>query len=140
MTTAKFSEVLEGYEFCAMAELMETQALVSLQRGTVHIVSNDLEFDLKEEAPDDIETGPYLALPDKRELNLGRELAMEFTEKVLPGSVDTVRSFFHRRGAYGRFKEFLDRRGQLNAWFDYERYATEWRLRQWCADHGIELV
>ncbi|MFY3383951.1 hypothetical protein [Paracidovorax sp. MALMAid1276] len=140
MTTAKFSKILDGYEFCAMADLMETRALVSLERGTVHIVSSDLELDLDEALPEDIDTGPYLALPDKRELDLGRDLVMEFTEKVLPGSVDTVRDFFHRRGAYARFKDFLDRRGQLEAWFAYERTATELRLRQWCADHGIDLV
>ncbi|MFN3438557.1 MAG: hypothetical protein ACK41V_12730 [Acidovorax sp.] len=138
MTTAKFSEILDGYEFCSLADLMDTQAFVSLERGTVHVVSSDLE--LEEELPEDIETGPYLALPGKRELDLGRELAMEFTEKILPGSVDTVRGFFHRRGAYGHFKAHLDRSGQLNAWFEFERSATEARLRQWCADHGIDLV
>lgn len=138
MTAAKFTDILDGYEFCSLADLMDTQAFVSLERGTVHIVSSDLE--LEEELPEDIETGPYLALPGKRDLDLGRELAMEFTEKYLPSSAETVRGFFHRRGAYGRFKEFLDRRGQLDAWFEFERSATESRLRQWCADHGIDLV
>ena len=65
---------------------------------------------------------------------------MEFAENVLPGSVDTVRDFFHRRWAYGRFKKFLNRRGQLDAWFAFERSATELRLRQWCGDHGIGLI
>lgn len=138
MTTAKFSEILNGYEFCALADLMATRAFVSLERGTVHIVSGDME--LEEEPPEDIETGLYLALPGKRELDLGRDLAMEFSEKYLPSSAETVRGFFHRRGAYRRFKELVDRRGQLNAWFEFERSATESRLRQWCADHGIELV
>ena len=138
MTTATFTDILDGYEFCALADLPDTQAFVSLERGTVHIVSSDLE--LEEELLEDIETGTYLALPGKRDLDLGRELVMEFTEKYLPSSAETVRGFFHRRGAYGRFKEFLDRRGQLDAWFEFERSATESRLRQWCADHGIDLV
>ncbi len=138
MTTATFTDILDGYEFCALADLPDTQAFVSLERGTVHIVSSDLE--LEEERLEDIETGTYLALPGKRDLDLGRELVMEFTEKYLPSSAETVRGFFHRRGAYGRFKEFLDRRGQLDAWFEFERSATESRLRQWCADHGIDLV
>jgi len=137
MTIAKFSEILDGYEFCDSADLMATQAFVSLERGTVHIVSSELE--LEEEPSEDIEMGPYLALPEKRELDLGRELAMEFTEKHLSSSAETVRGFFNRRGAYGRFKEFLDRRGQLDAWFEFERSATEFRLHQWCADHGIDL-
>ena len=138
MTTAKFSEILDGYEFCALADLMDTQAFVSLERGTVHIVSGDLELD--QELPEDIETGPYLALPGKRELDLGWDLAMEFSEKYLQNDAETVRSFFRRRGAYARFKEFLECRGQLAAWFEFERSATESRLRQWCGDHGIDLV
>ena len=138
MTTAKFSEILDGYEFCAFGDLMETQAFLSLERGTVHIVSGDMELD--EEPPEDIETGPYLALPDKAELQLGNNLAIEFTEEHLPNDVSTVLGFFHKRGAYGNFKGLLERRGQLEAWFSYERNAKESRLRQWCADNGIELV
>jgi hypothetical protein len=138
MTTAKFSEILDGYEFCAFGELMDTQAFLSLERGTVHIVSGDLELD--EEPPEDIETGPYLALPDKTELQLGKNLAIEFTEEHLPNDVSTVLGFFRKSGAYGNFKELLERRGQLEAWFAYEKAVKESRLRQWCADNDIELV
>ena len=85
MTTAKFSEILNGYESCAFGDLMDTQAFLSLERGTVHIVSGDMELD--EEPPEDFETGPYLALPDKSELQLGKSLAIEFTEEHLPNEV-----------------------------------------------------
>jgi hypothetical protein len=98
MTTAKFSDILDGYEFCAFGDLMETQAFVSLERGTVHIVSGDMELD--EESPDDIDDGPYLALPDKSELGLGRDLVIEFIEEHLPEDVHTVVGFFRKRGAY----------------------------------------
>lgn len=56
MTTAKFSEILDGYEFCALADLMDTQAFVSLERGTVHIVSGDLELD--QELPELLKPAP----------------------------------------------------------------------------------
>lgn len=138
MTTAKFSEILDGYEFCAFGDLMDTQAFVSLERGTVHIISGDLDLD--EEPPDDLETGPYLALPDKSELRLGRQLAIEFSEEHLPDDSSTVLGFFRNRGAYGKFKGFLESKGQLQAWFDYEKAATQSRLREWCADNGIELT
>lgn len=69
MTTAKFSDILDGYEFCAFGDLMETQAFVSLERGTVHIVSGDMALD--EEPPEDIDDGPYLAFPDRSELGRG---------------------------------------------------------------------
>ena len=137
MTTAKFSEILDGYEFCAFGDLMDTQAFLSLERGTVHIVSGDIELD--EEPPEDIDDGPYLALPDKSELGLGRELAIEFAEEQLPEAVHTIVGIFKKRGAYSNFKSLLERNGQLQAWFDYEKTAKESRLRQWCIDNGIEL-
>ncbi|RQO82885.1 hypothetical protein [Acidovorax sp. FJL06] len=139
MTTAKFSDILDGYEFCTVGDLLDTQAFVSLESGTVHIVSGDMELD-EEAPPEDIETGPYLALPGKSELGLGWALAIEFSEQAIAADASSVRDFFRRRGAYHRFKEFLERRGQLDAWFEFERSAVESRLRQWCADHGIELV
>ncbi len=138
MTTAKFSEILDGYEFCAFGDLMNTQAFLSLERGTVHVVSGDMELD--EEPPEDLEFGPYLVLPDKAELQLGKSLAIEFTEEHLPGDVSTVLSFFRKRGAYSNFKELLQRKGQLEAWFAYETAAKESRLRQWCTENDIELV
>jgi hypothetical protein len=138
MTTAKFSDILDGYEFCAFGELMETQAFLSLERGTVHLVSSDMDLD--EEPPEDIDFGPYLALPDKSELGLGRDLAMEFAEEHLPGDVHTIAGFFRKRGAYTNFKSLLERKGQLQEWFDYENSAKESRLREWCVNNGIELL
>ena len=138
MTVAKFTEVLDGFEFGAFGAMPTNQAFISLERGTVHFVSSELE--LEEDAPEDLDSGDYLALPDKAALGLGRELVMEFAQEQLPGDVDTVWGFFSKRGAYRRFKDFLERRGLVQAWYDYESAATEARLRAWCAEHGIELV
>jgi hypothetical protein len=138
MTAAKFSEILDGYEFCAFGDLMDTQAFLSLERGTVHIISGDIELD--DEPPEDIDFGPYLALPDKSELRLGRDLVIEFAEEKLPESLHTIAGFFKKRGAYSNFKRFLEQKGQLQAWFDYEKTEKEYRLRKWCIDNGIELL
>ena len=138
MTIAKFSEVLDGYEFCAIGGLIDNRAFLSLERGTVHLVSSELEPD--EDLPEDLDGGDYLELPDKAKLGLGRELVSEFAREQLPDDVDTVWGFFSKRGAYRRFKDFLERRGRIQAWYDYESAATEARLRAWCAEHGIELV
>ena len=138
MTVAKFAEVLDGFEFGAVGAMVTNQAFISLERGTVHFVSSELEPE--EDAPEDLDSGDYLALPDKAALGLGRELAMEFAQEQLPGDVDTIRGFFSKRGAYRRFKDFLERRGRIQAWYDYESAATEVRLHAWCAEHGIDLV
>ncbi|MBS0469109.1 MAG: hypothetical protein JSR14_18140 [Proteobacteria bacterium] len=138
MTIVKFNEVLDAYELSDFDGLVDTRAFISLQRGTVHIVSHDLEQE--GEPPEDIDGGDYLALPDKAELCLGRSLAIEFTQEQLPGDIDTVWEYFRKRGAYGHFKHLLERKGRLQAWYDYENAAKQDRLSAWCADHGIGLT
>jgi|JRYI01.1.fsa_nt_gb hypothetical protein len=136
MTAAKFSEILDAYEICAYDGPIDVEAFVNLERGTVHIVSDDMELD---EPPADLESGPYVRLPDKADLDLGSQLAIDFATERMPDELEAVLGFFRKRGAYGRFKSLLERKGQLQAWYDYEEAATESRLRQWCVDQGIEL-
>lgn len=138
MTRATFSELLDAYEFCNSGDLMETQAFLSLERGTVHTVSGEMELD--EEAPEDLETGPYLALPDQHELGLGAALAIGFAEAQLPKDFGTVVGYFKRPGAYGRYKALLEQRGLLEAWFEHEKSETEGRLRAWLEAQAIELL
>jgi len=54
--------------------------------------------------------------------------------------VPKVEDIFRRRGAYGRFKSLLERRGVLDEWYAYEARHRESALRQWCAENGIALV
>ncbi|WP_172202688.1 hypothetical protein [Niveibacterium sp. COAC-50] len=138
MTKTKFSDVLEAYEFCAASSFGDAEAFISLERGTVHIVSSDYELD--EEPPVDLESGPYLAIPDKLELGLGSTLAIKFAAAHLPMDVDTVAEYFRKPGAYGKFKVFLERKGLLQAWYDHEASTKETRLRDWCAANAIELL
>jgi hypothetical protein len=138
MITAKFSDILEGYEFSSQGGPTEVQAFLSLERGTVHIVSDDLE--LEEPPPDDIESGPYLALPGRAELGLGRDLAIDYAKAHMPDEVPAVIDLFRRRGAYKHFKNLLERKDLLQAWYDHEARVTQSCLRAWCADHGIELT
>lgn len=57
----------------------------------------------------------------------------------LPDDYDKVADSFHKRGAYGRFKDLLDRRSVREAWYAFEAEATELALKQWCEEHGIQL-
>jgi hypothetical protein len=90
--------------------------------------------------PDDIgDSEKFLQLPDKKELDLGKPLALDFARQFLPDDFDEVRQFFSKRGAYARFKELLDRRGALDQWYDFEAKAEERALRMWCELNSIEL-
>jgi hypothetical protein len=58
----------------------------------------------------------------------------------LPEDCDEVRRIFKRRGAYGRFKALLARRGALERWYDFENKTEEAALRDWCEANEIELA
>ncbi len=73
-------------------------------------------------------------------MDLGRELALSFIEQHLPNDLDRVVDYFHKRGAYSRFKELLASRDALKAWYAFETGATEEALKAWCEEHEIQLV
>ena len=90
--------------------------------------------------PDDIDDGEkFLQIPDQRELDLGKPLALDFADQFLPGDFDDVSQFFNRRGAYARFKDQLAQRGVLDQWYDFETKAEEQALRSWCELNAIEV-
>ncbi|WP_295391657.1 hypothetical protein [uncultured Thiodictyon sp.] len=82
----------------------------------------------------------YLRVPNKHELDLGEALVLDFVADQLPDALDEVREFFRHRGAYPRFKDLLDARDRLDAWYDYEHRKTLAALRDWAAGEGIELA
>jgi len=46
-----------------------------------------------DELPDDVgDSEKYLQIPDKRELDLGKPLALDFARQFLPNDFDEVRS------------------------------------------------
>ena len=50
-----------------------------------------------------------------------------------------MRRIFHKRGAYARFKDLLQRKNALDRWYDFEAEATEAALREWCEINGITI-
>lgn len=71
---------------------------------------------------------------------MGKAVALHFAEAYMPEHYDAIRSIFSRPGAYARFKDLLEQRGQLAAWYEFEKNAQEKALREWCATEGFELV
>src|SRR5450631_2237936 len=106
----RLKDLREAFEFvCAAGGGGEHQAFLCKQSGKLYCHS-DLCDDL-DILPDDIDDGEkFLQIPDKKELDLGKPLALDFARQFLPGDFDTVRQFFSGSGAYARFKNLLDRR------------------------------
>jgi hypothetical protein len=130
-----FSDLQLAFEFVSSGGMGENEAYLDRRSGKIYWHSEFGEND--EELPDDIDDEKYISIPDKRELDLGKLLVLEFARDFLPGD-DEVRHIFSRRGAYRRYKELLVRRGALERWYDFSNKSEETALRKWCAENGIE--
>ncbi len=140
MVAVKYNDLSLAFEFVSSAEMEEHHAYLSLDTGRIYFTS---EFDpMEEELPDDFETSDrYLAIPHKKELDLGRDLVFRFAaEKLSDDEFERVQGFFCKRGAYARFKVLLESKKLLEAWYKFEQGESDKALREWCADNGIELV
>ena len=114
----------------------ENEAYLDRRSGKIYWHS---EFgENHEELPDDIDSKKYISIPDKRELDLGTPLVLDFAREFLSEDYDEVRHIFSRRGAYRQYKELLVRRGALERWYDFSNKSEETALREWCAENGIE--
>ena len=132
-----FSDLQLAFEFVSSGGMGENEAYLDRQSGNIYWHSEVGDND--EELPDDIDDEKYISIPDKRELDLGKPLALDFAREFLVDDYDEVRQIFSRRGAYRRYKELLVRRGALERWYDFSNKAEETALREWCAENGIEL-
>ena len=135
---ASLKGIQEAFEFVCAGSGGEHQAFLCKQSGKLYCHSelcDDLDI-----LPDDIDDSEkFLPIPDKRDLDLGKPLALDFARQFLPGDFDGVRQIFCRRGAYARFKDLLDRRDVLDQWYDFEAQAEERALRMWYDLNSIEV-
>lgn len=134
--TSKFDDL--EMAFCFSDEFGESRAYVSKLNG--EIVYDD-EMISGEPCPvEDIEfNDDYLPLPDQRELDLGTRLVWRFVRQEIPGLEPKVREMFSRRGAYRRWKDFLDRNDLLDQWHGFEDEATRQALLKWCFENKIPI-
>lgn len=140
MVTIKYDDLFLAFDFVSSAAPSEHQAYVSLDSGAIFWVSEGDPID-EEDLPDDLDTSDrYIAVPHKYDLDLGNNLARRFVEEQLPHRYATVEGFFHRRGAYQRFKDLLAAEGCLEKWYAFEAESTERVLRDWCEANGLSLT
>jgi len=132
-----FSDLQLAFEFVSSGGIGKNEAYLDRQSGKIYWHSELGDTD--EKLPDDIDNQKYIAIPDKREFDLGRPLVLDFAREFLTDDYDEVRQIFSRRGAYRRYKDLLVRRDALERWYDFSNQSEETALREWCAENGIEL-
>ena len=138
-----FEELCNAFEFVGMSggSLGENLAYLCRQTGKIYWHSDFSDAGELDELPDDVDDEEkYIAIPDKRELDLGKPLVLDFAREYLPNDFDEVRYIFSRKGAYKKFRALVIRRKVLERWYEFEAKATERALRAWCELHSITLV
>lgn len=141
--TTEPSVTLDDLEYALLwvssAGPFENSALISKATGQIFCASSIC--DTEDELPDDMDDAAlYWSVPHKNDLDLGRKLALRFAAEHLPGEERSVEAYFHRPGAYGRFKDLLERSGRLEQWYGYEREATQVALFAWAAEEGLTVT
>jgi hypothetical protein len=133
-----YSDLEMAFIFVSMSPLCEHYAYLNKETGDTYYVSEDGDSD---DLPEDFEENEnFISIPHKIDFDLGRNLVFDFVAANLPEEFEKVRSIFSSKGAYARYKDFLEDKGQLEAWYEFENRATEKALRQWCKENNIKVV
>ena len=133
----KFSHIQDAYFFVSSAGYDMHTAI--LCKDTGQILYHSEMGDLDEVDEDALDWDMYINIPHKNDLDMGQSLIFEFVEMQLPDDCHRVRQIFQKRGAYRRFKDFLETKGLLEMWYNFESKREEQALRQWCLENEIKL-
>lgn len=138
----KYSDLEDAYMYANAggATGFETVVYIHKETGKMYYHS-DYDDGLEEEKlPSDIGGDIYASVPQQRDLNLGRHLVFQFVSNTIPEHLEKVEDIFRKRGAYGRYKDFLDNKNALDKWDEFENNATRNALEVWARDNGFEVV
>lgn len=130
-----FNDIHDAFLFVSSAPYGINSAVFCMDTGQI-LYRSEME------TIDEIEDADWytcIAIPHKTDLNLGQSLVFEFVETHISDDYDQVRQIFQARGAYGRFKNLLERKGFLETWYNFERCREEETLRHWCQVNEIQL-
>jgi hypothetical protein len=132
----KFSDIEDAFFFVSSESYGLHTAILNKETGKLYYRSELADWD---EIDDDLDWESCIEIPHKNDLELGHELVFEFVESHLADDYERVRQMFNKRGAYGRFKHFLESKGLLQSWYDFENQQEEKALREWCTLNEIEI-
>ncbi|MBN2716286.1 MAG: GNAT family N-acetyltransferase [Deltaproteobacteria bacterium] len=139
----KYSDIEWAFDVTSLSNGMsDVSAVVHVPEGKLYArdAHGFMKFDEELQIPEDAyDNSDYVWVPTKRDLNLGTPLVFQFVEIEIPDAYPQVERMFARKGAYSRFKAFLESKGMLEKWNRFESEETRFALLSWCRDHGITL-
>jgi hypothetical protein len=132
-----FDDIENAFFFVSMDQQFMHNAYLCKETGEIFYTS---EMGDSDELPEDIDDqDKYISIPHRNELDLGKALVIEFTSEYLPEELDRVYSIFRRKGAYSRYKDFLESKGVLEDWYKFENERQKVALKKWCQENNIEI-
>lgn len=111
-------------------------AYVDRQTGAILWAGDGME----EPLPEDIDNEErYLPVPSKKELGLGRDDALAFTEEHAPQLLDRTEAIFRRAGAFQSFKVLMHDAGLLPQWYAHQDARLREALEEWVEEEGLQF-
>ena len=111
----------------------ETGAYYDTETGECDFWSEygDNEID-EEELEERLESGRYIPLPDRMEINEYRMM-----EAFAYDRDDRLVRVIQGRGAFRRFKDMAEEIGLLDDWYEFRDNCYRDSAERWCTDHNI---
>ncbi len=131
-------EIVNAFFFSEWAPYGEPTAFVCLEENRIVYCSSEYGGCV-DDNEEEMDCDGCIPLPHKNELDLGKRLVFSFMQEFMAEDLNKVERMFSRRGAYRRFKAYLEERDILERWYDYENSAQEAALRAWCEWNEIPL-
>lgn len=136
----RFREIEDALMFVSASAYGENSATLDRSTGKIYYQSDYADFDETDElSEEDYDPEIHIKIPHKNDLNLGKNLVFAFVEQVIPYAHEKVHHIFKKRGAYSRYKDWLDSQGLLQQWYDFENEKEQAALLKWCEENEIDI-
>ena len=132
----KYDDVENAFLFVSMQPPWTNTAIVCKETGEIYYKS---DYGDSDELPEDIDDEKYVEIPHKNDLDLGKNLVFEFVSQQMPEDQEKIYEIFRRKGAYSRYKYFLEKKGLLEKWYEFENKKTKEALLAWCTENDIKI-
>jgi hypothetical protein len=131
------SDIECAFSFVNSSSYGKNSAILCKTTGRIFYQSEMAGID--EVGDEELDWDTCVEIPHQNDLDLGQRLVSEFVKSRLPAENIHVEEIFRKRGAYRRFESFLESKGMLEAWHEFEDEHQNKALRQWCKENGIEF-
>ena len=137
MKKVRLMDIELAFDFANFNGSGDNSAAINRETGEIHYFGDNVDEDLPEDF--DEEDDSLVWVPDKRDLDLGTELVMDFARKYCSDDLDDIHFMFSHRGAYAHFKRFLEKKNLIDKWYKFEEEKNRDAILEWCKENKIAV-